>query len=264
MRITVWGTRGRFATPGADFVRFGGNTTCIEVTDGDRRLIIDLGTGAIPLAASLLNGPHGHGGAPLSILLSHTHIDHIQGLPFFSPFFIPGNRLRILGPSTPQSPLEATLQQYLRPHHSPLHGLENLAADVSVDAIKVAGTFEVEGFAVQARSLHHGDTSALGFRIARNGRTVAIMTDIDRTTGDAEALARNVDLLIHGADTLHGPQSSVVRAIRLAESQGASHLVLTHFGPDAGDADIASAITHAAQTTRIPVAAAEESVPITV
>lgn len=261
MNLTVWGTRGSFAAPGAEYVGLGGNTTCIEITAGAGRLIIDLGTGSIPLAASLVAGAHGRG-ASLSILLSHTHIDHIQGLPFFSPFFIAGNRIRILGPSTADAPLEHLLQQYLRPHHSPLHGLENLAATVTVDEVDCGTDLTVEGFTVRALPVLHGHATALGFRISDGRRTVAIMTDVDGHDDNTAQLATGADLLIHGATILDGAQSSIAAAIALAERAHVPRVILTHFAPGATDAAILAAIAAAAATTSIAVSAARESFPI--
>ena len=137
MKVRFWGVRGSFAMSGRDFLRYGGNTTSVElVTDGGQRLLIDLGTGATELGKQLMAAEFGAGKGKLPILLSHTHLDHIQGLPFFTPFFIKGNEIRILGANpTPGISLEATLQNQLSPHYSPLNGLENLAAGVSIETI---------------------------------------------------------------------------------------------------------------------------------
>ena len=130
MKIRFWGVRGSFAMSGRDFLRYGGNTTSVELVSaaGDR-LLIDLGTGATEYAKTLMAAEFGKGQGSLPILLSHTHLDHIQGLPFFTPFFIKGNKIGILG-ATPTSglSLEATLQNQLAPHYSPLNSLGNLAA----------------------------------------------------------------------------------------------------------------------------------------
>src|ERR1051325_7791753 len=94
MRVRLWGTRGSIATPGPGTVKFGGNTSCAEMsTDAGGRFILDCGTGARPLGIELAqNGPK-----PLhaNILLSHTHWDHIQGFPFLAPLFIPSSRISV-------------------------------------------------------------------------------------------------------------------------------------------------------------------------
>src|SRR3954463_13150278 len=99
VRIRYWGTRGSVPTPGPGTVRYGGNTSCVEVrTDAGTLLILDCGTGARLLGKSLLQDAQGQ---PLEghILFGHTHWDHIQGLPFFSPVFVPGNVFHVYGPS---------------------------------------------------------------------------------------------------------------------------------------------------------------------
>src|SRR4051812_17968877 len=97
MRVRFWGTRGSIATPGPGTVHFGGNTSCVEVTTASGALLIlDCGTGVHALAASLMAG----GKKPIdaNILLGHTHWDHIQGFPFFTPAFVKGNSAAIYGP----------------------------------------------------------------------------------------------------------------------------------------------------------------------
>src|SRR5687768_16392313 len=143
---------------GRDFLRYGGNTTSIElVTNGGQRLLVDLGTGATELAKTLMGSEFGKGQGKLPILLTHTHLDHIQGLPFFTPFFIKGNEIRILGanPSSGLS-LESTLQNQLAPHYSPLNGLENLAAGVSIESFSAGETIQLPGFEVITAAVPHG------------------------------------------------------------------------------------------------------------
>jgi phosphoribosyl 1,2-cyclic phosphodiesterase len=97
MQVRFWGTRGSIATPGPDTLRFGGNTSCVEVTtSAGACFILDCGTGARALGAALM----ARGPKPLTatILLSHTHWDHIQGFPFFAPLFVPENQITVCGP----------------------------------------------------------------------------------------------------------------------------------------------------------------------
>ena len=89
--LRFWGVRGTIACPGPDYIRYGGNTSCIEVRCGDRLLVLDAGTGLRPLGARLATA----GAVDLDLLLTHTHLDHIAGLPFFVPLFLPGNRFRM-------------------------------------------------------------------------------------------------------------------------------------------------------------------------
>src|SRR4051812_45602317 len=97
MRVRFWGTRGSIATPGPGTNHFGGNTSCVEVTTASGALLIlDCGTGVHPLAASLLK--RAEQPVVANILLGHTHWDHIQGFPFFTPAFVPGNSVAVHGP----------------------------------------------------------------------------------------------------------------------------------------------------------------------
>ena len=103
---------------GRAFLRYGGNTTSVElITNAKQRLLIDLGTGATELAKQLMGSEFGKGKGTLPILLSHTHLDHIQGLPFFTPFFIKGNEIRILG-AAPLSGISLSRPCRTSSHHT--------------------------------------------------------------------------------------------------------------------------------------------------
>src|SRR5271166_5763769 len=108
MKVRFWGTRGSIATPGPTTVRFGGNTSCVELTtDAGDLLIFDCGTGAHGLATKLMAA--GKKPVNASILLGHTHWDHIQGFPFFSPAFVKGNSVAIYGPEGSRGSLHDVL-----------------------------------------------------------------------------------------------------------------------------------------------------------
>ena len=273
MKIRFWGVRGSFAMSGRDFLRYGGNTTSVElVTDAGERLLIDLGTGATELAKTLMAAEFGKGAGKLPILLSHTHLDHIQGLPFFTPFFIKGNEIRILG-ANPISglSLEATLQNQLAPHYSPLNGLENLAAGVSIETIQAGSTLSLPGFEVVTQAMPHGSMWTTAYRITADGKTVTYLSDgeypsPDDPSAEAVALARDADLLIH--DAMHSDQDYPQRrgwghspahaGVVVAERAGAKKLALFHHSPDATDAMIDEVVELTAAHTAVPVFAAAE------
>lgn len=273
MKIRFWGVRGSFAMSGREFLRYGGNTTSVElVTDAGERLLIDLGTGATELGKQLMGGEFGKGQGTLPILLSHTHLDHIQGLPFFTPFFIKGNTIRILGaaPSSGTS-LETTLQNQLAPHYSPLNGLENLAAGVSIETITPGETIEVPGFVVATTAVPHGSMWTTAFRITADGKTLAYLSDVEYPNVDdplpaAIELARDADLLVHDAmhadhdyDLRRGWGHSPARAgVVVAERAGAKKLALFHHSPDATDDVIDEVVTRTSARTSVPVFAAAE------
>ena len=273
MKIRFWGVRGSFAMCGRDFLRYGGNTTSVElVTSAGRRLLIDLGTGATELAKQLMAAEFGTGKGKLPILLSHTHLDHIQGLPFFTPFFIKGNEIRILGANpTSGSSLEATLQNQLAPHYSPLNGLENLAAGVSIETITAGETIAVPGFQIVTAAVPHGSMWSTAYRITADGKTVAYLSDVEYPSIDAPLevaleLARGADLLIH--DAMHADHDYELRrgwghsparaGVVVAEQAGAKKLALFHHSTDATDDMIDEVVSRTAARTTVPVFAAAE------
>ncbi len=273
MKIRFWGVRGSFAMCGRDFLRYGGNTTSVElVADAGERLLIDLGTGATELAKQLMGAEFGTGKGKLPILLSHTHLDHIQGLPFFTPFFIKGNEIRILGANpTSGSSLEATLQNQLAPHYSPLNGLENLAAGVSIETITAGESIAVPGFQIATAAVPHGSMWTTAFRIVADGKAVAYLSDVEYPSIDeplpaAIQLARGADLLIH--DAMHADHDYELRrgwghsparaGVVVAEQAGAKKLALFHHSPDATDDMIDEVVARTAARTAVPVFAAAE------
>jgi phosphoribosyl 1,2-cyclic phosphodiesterase len=273
LKIRFWGVRGSFAMSGREFLRYGGNTTSVElVADDGQRLLIDLGTGATELAKQLMTGEFAKGRGTVPILLSHTHLDHIQGLPFFMPFFIKGNQIRILG-AAPLSgiSLEATLQNQLSPHYSPLNGLENLAAGVTIETIIPGSTLALPGFEVVTAKVPHGSMWTTAYRITADRRTVTFLSDVEYPSVDeplpvAVALAQGADLLIHDAmyaaadyERSKGWGHSPARAgVVVAERAGARKLALFHHNPDATDDMIDAIVERTAARTAVPVIAAAE------
>jgi phosphoribosyl 1,2-cyclic phosphodiesterase len=273
VKLRFWGVRGSFAMAGREYLRYGGNTTCIEiVTDAGERLLVDLGTGATECAKQLMSGPFGKGQGKLTILLTHTHLDHIQGLPFFTPFFIKGNEIRIAG-ADPISglSLESTLQNQLSPHYSPLNGLENLAAGVKIESFRPGSPLALPGFSIMTAAVPHGSMWTTGFRIEADGKVVALLSDVeypapDDPLPDAIAIARGADLLVH--DAMHSDQDYELRrgwghsparaGVVLAERAGAKRLALFHHSPDATDDTIDEIVARTASQTAVPVFAAAE------
>jgi phosphoribosyl 1,2-cyclic phosphodiesterase len=273
VKLRFWGVRGSFAMCGREFLRYGGNTTSIElVTNAGERLLVDLGTGATELAKQLMAGEFGKGQGVLPIVLTHTHLDHLQGLPFFTPFFIRGNQIRIMGADPIGGlSLESTLQNQLDPHYSPLNGLENLAAGVSIESFAPGVTLELPGFTVVTRALPHGSMWTTALRVTADGKSVALLTDVEYPSPDeplpeAVELARDADLVIHDAmhadddyEQRRGWGHSPARAgVVVAERAGARKLALFHHSPDATDEAIDAVVARTAARTAVPVIAAAE------
>lgn len=167
LRVRFWGTRGSIPTPGHGTVRYGGNTPCTEVRTADDRLIIlDAGTGIRELGLDLMQRANG---TPITgdIFLTHAHWDHIQGLPFFTPFFGRGNRFTIWGSASLERSVDTVVRDQMAPVVFPVP-FEELEATIEFRTLaadaRCAGTgYEVAAFAVQ----HPG--GALGYRFTGPG-----------------------------------------------------------------------------------------------
>lgn len=171
MRVRFWGTRGSLPKPGQTTARYGGNTSCVQVEAADSTLIVlDCGTGAHDL------GQHLAGQAPCRghLLLTHTHWDHIQGFPFFSPLFAPANEWDVYAPHGGGRPLEQTLAMQMEYSYFPV-GLRQMAASIRYHEL-VEGPFDLGGVRVTARYLNHPGL-ALGYRLEAGGVAVVYATD---------------------------------------------------------------------------------------
>lgn len=277
--VTFWGTRGSIPTPGAHTVRYGGNTPCVAVEGGGQLVILDAGTGIRGLGAQLVERQNG--AVRAEILLSHTHWDHIQGLPHFKPFFAAGNEVRIRASQQGAATLETILRLQMHPAVFPVP-LDALAAQLTVEQV-TTGEFEVGPFVVRAMRLRHPGTT-LGFRLTprSGGASLAYVTDNELGPGgdydlpstwrrDLVAFLGEVDVLIH--DAMYTPaqlelhrgwgHSTYEEALALAADAGAKRLVLFHHEPEHGD-DAMDRVTAAARRladrlgTATEVAAAQE------
>ena len=147
MEVTLWGTRGSLATPGPDTARYGGNTSCVAVRGGEGGvLVLDAGTGIRPLAATLDASVR-----RVDLLLTHLHMDHIQGLGFFSPLFQPGLDVRIWGPASARMRLKERLMRYLSPPLFPV-GLSELPCRLTLHEV---GDEEARGAALARLAQFH-------------------------------------------------------------------------------------------------------------
>ena len=248
LAITCWGVRGSIPTPGAGTVRFGGNTPCLTVSDeSGHRLIIDAGTGIRQLGRALDSGERHL--PELTILLSHTHWDHIQGLPFFLPLHRAGNHVTVLGPKQPGPSLESVLGSQMAPAVFPVP-LTALAAELAVTEI-TAPEFAVSGFRVRAIPLCHPGAT-LGFSISdsHGGPSFSYMTDneLGASSGGADRrpfvrFLRGIDTLVHDAMYFESEKatrvgwghSSAADAVALALEAGVRRLVLFHHDPSHDD-----------------------------
>jgi phosphoribosyl 1,2-cyclic phosphodiesterase len=250
--LTFWGTRGSIPTPGPDTARYGGNTACISLDGLDGRLVIlDAGSGLRPLGHELMKQRNAT--LTADILLSHTHWDHIQGLPFFKPLSSRGTSVCIYGAAQEGVPLKEILGRQMDPMVFPVP-LNALAADLTVVEIE-EGDFELDDFRICAFRLRHPGTT-LGYRLVPvgGGREVAYVTDNELGSGGSYEVAQNwrermidfvagADIMIH--DAMYSDQiiqaragwghSTPRQAVDLAREAGCPSLLLFHHEPEHTD-----------------------------
>jgi phosphoribosyl 1,2-cyclic phosphodiesterase len=249
MRVCLWGTRGSIASAGPDTVVYGGNTSCAEVEGRDGTIVVlDAGTGVRRV------GDTYHEPRRIDVLLTHLHMDHIQGLGFFGPLFRDDFEVHVWGPPSTTQDLRTRLTRYLSPPLFPVR-LRDVAArlelhDVPIDA------FEIGGLEVSARMvIHPGQT--VGYRISDGTSTVAYIPDHEPALGRASLpaepewtsghdLAADADLLIHDAQytadeyatRVGWGHSRISDAIDLARMAGARRLVTFHHDPAHDDNEL--------------------------
>lgn len=246
MRVTLWGTRGSVARAGMETVRYGGDTSVVEVEGSDgTRLILDGGSGMMRVTPGL-----GSFCERIDVLLTHLHMDHIQGLGFFYPLRDPNIETHIYGPVSTTMDLRERLSRYLSPPLFPVR-LRDLQ---SMHFHGVGpGTFEIGRFTVTADLIcHPGPT--LGYRIEENGSAMAYLPDHEPALGHREFpadpewtsgfdLIKDVDLLIHDAQytgeeyagRVGWGHSTLRQAVGLASQAGVKTLVTFHHDPEHSD-----------------------------
>lgn len=235
-QVIVWGARGSTPMAGPRFTRYGGNTICIEVRCGSEVLFFDAGTGIIPAGIDILSRSLDK----IGLFLTHSHYDHIQGLPFFVPLHKPNMAVAIASAHMEgQMTTHEIVEGVMRPPYFPV-GPDIFKAAVSYKDFMPGDVLEPgPGIVMRTGRLCHPG-GATGYRIEFAGRVLAIITDTEHTPGE---LDRNVLKLIEGADLLlydsaysdeemekyHGfGHSSWQQAIRLAEAGGVKAIGLLH------------------------------------
>ena len=254
-------------------MRFGGNTPCVEVrTDDGSLLILDAGTGIKQLGAEL--EPDG----PLHILLTHLHLDHVEGLRFFAPFWRSDSELHIWGPPSPLHTLEQRIARVFSPPLFPIE-LGDTPANVIFHDVPHE-TWEIEGVQIDAHSVSHPGPT-LGYRLSLNGSSLAYIPDHEPVLGveladlepewiSGHAIAEGVDVLFHDCQfsepeypsRVGWGHSSVAQAVGFAQSSMARRLVLFHHDPDRSDDAVDGLVERACElwdgaSGELPVAACE-------
>ena len=174
MKVRFWGVRGSIPSPGPSTVHYGGNTTCIQVVLPDgHSIILDAGTGIRPLGLQLMED------APVncSVCISHTHWDHIQGLPFFVPLFVPGNTVALYGAFDPvyQKDLQTILSQQMEYCYFPVRELD-LKAEIRYNTLHEGKQFQIGPATVTTVLMNH-PVLTYGYRIDCNGKSLFFSGD---------------------------------------------------------------------------------------
>jgi CheY-like chemotaxis protein/phosphoribosyl 1,2-cyclic phosphodiesterase len=202
MRVRFWGTRGSIATPGPATNHFGGNTSCVELTTANGDLLIfDCGTGAHPLAAKLM--AQGKKNINASILLGHTHWDHIQGFPFFSPAFVKGNSVSIYGPEGSRGSLHDMLAGQMEYSYFPI-ALDQLPAAITYHDL-TEGIYTVGGARVATQFLNH-PAMTVGYRVEADGVAMVYLVDHEPFSDElwrAGAEPGRIESILHEGDRRH-------------------------------------------------------------
>ncbi|HXQ61677.1 MAG TPA: MBL fold metallo-hydrolase [Acidimicrobiales bacterium] len=253
MRARIWGCRGSLPAPSSETVRYGGNTSCVELNvDDDVVIVLDAGSGMRQLGRAL-EGRHPRA---IHVLLTHLHLDHLQGLAFFLPFWSDDAELHIWGPSSPNYGLAERVASYVSPPLFPVHLSDVPSRPVFHDVPDrpwMIGSALVAGYPV----VHQGPT--LGFRVTADDRTLAYIPDHEPSLGvDLEQLdpdwisgyrvAHGADVLLHDSqysgdeyDAHVGwGHSSIGHALTFARAAEVERLVMFHHDPGHTDTELES------------------------
>ncbi|NEO53765.1 MAG: MBL fold metallo-hydrolase [Okeania sp. SIO3B5] len=244
--VEFWGVRGSIPTPGSSTVRYGGNTSCVEMRVGEKRLIFDGGTGLRVLGLNLMKQMP----VEAHIFFSHTHWDHIQGFPFFVPAFMPVNKFHIHGAIAPDGTTikECLSDQMVNPNF-PIP-LQVMGSDMKFYDFSTGDVIRVDDIEIETAPLNHPNF-AIGYRVCWQGKTVVYCPDTehyeDRFDENVLYLARKADLLIYDAtytnEEYYNPESPKIGwghstwqvGVEIAKKAGVKQIAMFQHDPSHHD-----------------------------
>jgi phosphoribosyl 1,2-cyclic phosphodiesterase len=248
MELKFWGVRGSIPTPEKDKMKVGGNTACIELSAGINRIILDMGTGIRELGKEIVNEFERGKKSEITILLSHTHWDHIQGFPFFNPIYMPDVKIKIYGPEKANRHLQVLLEGQMEYDYFPVK-FSHLPAKIEFHELPEGIHSIMEGVKIEARR-HIHPAIAYSYRIEYNGKTIVYSTDTEHFHDVIDkrviSISQEADLLIHDAQytdydinfRLGWGHSTWKQATKVALEAAVKKLALFHFDPDRSDDDV--------------------------
>lgn len=254
-RVRFWGVRGSLPVSGPQFIRYGGNTACVEVQCGRHTLFFDAGSGIRPAGEALMAAAIND----FDVFFTHCHYDHIVGLPFFFPFYDPKTRVRLWsGHLAGRMTTWEMLSEFMRPPWFPVR-LEICKANldckdfVSGDILRPR-----EGIAIRTASLNHPG-GCIGYRVEWGGRAIAVITDTEHEPGKLDpailGLIEGAELVVYDCTYVEEEMqryrgyghSTWQQGVKLCKAAGAKRLALFHHDPARTDAQIEAIEQEAAQ-----------------
>ncbi|MBF0274421.1 MAG: GHKL domain-containing protein [Nitrospinae bacterium] len=248
MKITFWGVRGSIPSPGEDKIYFGGNTSCVEVQLKNHIFILDCGTGLRGLGNKLLQGG---GNITAKIFLSHYHWDHIQGFPFFIPFYVPNNAFEIYGPTLGGKNVKSLLEGQMQAPYFPVP-LSALQSNLSFHDVEEGNCYSFDDLNVSVLPINHPG-GAFAYKFSSHDATLIYATDTEHYEGRIDEslvdFCKGADVLIYDAqfspEEYHGQNggaskkgwghSTMFHGAEIALKSKIKKLVLFHHDPNKGD-----------------------------
>lgn len=281
MKLTFWGVRGSIPVPGSATSRYGGNTSCLEVSvPGAPTLVLDCGTGARSLGRELLMRHE----TRVEVLFTHFHMDHLFGFPFFSPIYAPSCTVGVNIPATNTDEAEAKISRYLNGVYHPVR-LRDVGATLQLRHVRPGQPFDRAGYKIEAVRLNHPGGSC-GYRIEHDGRSVLFLTDTAPLSRPDEGLSagkpppmaearvlaamKEADLVVMDTMFSFGEYMEKMTwghaypeyAVAMCEAAGARRLALFHHSPEASDDELDLLGDRWAQHAGLDVFLAREGVSV--